>query len=377
MNCVYGYSHTAALTQSFDRGLSEKVLRESWGAVEAIGAEEAMEWARDGLKLGLESESGIADAARVDDIIKVSGPAYSDMHAFLEASGGKAVHLQLVGVMKRLTRPGGSTEWVSVEVTDEEWLQYCGARDSESDSFSPSERSATHSTVVDVQDVHVSVYTPDAPSASPSLRRETSLTSWVRERLVTDMHVDAAKAALCEQLLLEHDITTMKVLGSMTVDDMTEIVDEAVPKLSRGMKKHVMHLHEEAREQFSPQSTPTASNDDVASASKVDALEAELAVQKRKLDALNKKTAGLKPVPSGGGGRGSGGLVQIDASAEAHAAGGSAAVAEEVLRNPTFIETQARVQYLESLLSEHHQEAISKFAKNKGQLYGKQPPKEP
>ena len=68
---------------------------------------------------------------------------------------------------------------------------------------------------------------------------------WVKEVLIRDKYVDPMKAVICEQLLLSHNITSWKALASLSFDEMTCIVDSAKPKLTVGLRKHMMRLYEE------------------------------------------------------------------------------------------------------------------------------------
>lgn len=340
--------------ESFDRISSQKAIRESWDVMCEIGSEFALDWAQEGA-VATNEESFDS----IKGVLELSGQAYSDMLTFLLKFGD--INSQLKG-MKRLQRPDGSTEWVSIEGEAEWRRMHCETNVSAGPLLSNEQG---RSTSVEVEDISITL-----PPTNLSLHKEASLISWIDQRLVTDKHVHTSKATTCKQLLWDNDITTTEVLGSLDPQAMAKVIESADPQLTVGMKTHMMCLYEEARALFSHHSTPTAAGcGAVASASDVAELREKLEAQGRDLCIVKKKTDGLKPgkPPAGGGG----GLVQVNASEDAHDTLVSGAVIEEILRHPTMIDIQTCVHHLASQQPDQEQQTMNDHVQAKCALFGK------
>lgn len=72
-----------------------------------------------------------------------------------------------------------------------------------------------------------------------------SFSAWVSERL-TKESVESSKVAVCLQLLLANDVTSGKIFGSLSLDEVTEVIASADPKLTPGMRRVLRLLYEEA-----------------------------------------------------------------------------------------------------------------------------------
>ena len=339
-----------------------------------------MEWAQEGLQEGL---SGDLDSdPGMKRIIRLSGPAYTEMQKFLEDFG--AIHIQLDGVMKRLEHPSGRTEWVSVE-GEAAWNEMHNG-----EKTADPEQPPPHVQPVSAQRVAVPVEAVGMlpPPPNPGLPNETSMVSWVRGYLMEHMHLDETKAGICERLLLDNDITTTKALGSLTADKMAKVISSARPELSVGMTTNMELLYAAAQELVKSETVSyAAGNSDVASASELALLKAQLEAQalalaahsvenertKRELEAMRKKTAGLKASQQQGGGGGQGGLMQMsaNASAEANAEALRGAAVEDMLRHPEIIQMRTQVHHLAAAQPAAEQQRAAAHAKGKAELFGR------
>ena len=71
-------------------------------------------------------------------------------------------------------------------------------------------------------------------------RTESDLSTWLPSELLGDPF-DRDE---CLRLLLEHDVTTREVLGSLNEEELLEITDSAT---SEEMRRCIVRLHQEAR----------------------------------------------------------------------------------------------------------------------------------
>lgn len=76
---------------------------------------------------------------------------------------------------------------------------------------------------------------------------QTALSTWVTGRL-TVQDLATPKRDIINQLLLLNDITSIKIFGSLSAEDVREVIESADPKLTPGLRRHMIALYEEARE---------------------------------------------------------------------------------------------------------------------------------